>query len=343
MKFNMNRFTGILLAFCFLLACAPAGSAQDVVRFRLLPGTVGTGALRNSIESNTTALITAINKAYADNSPTVDCSGIKITDYAKTNLDDLWEYKHLQMTGNSQGGKLFIENPCLKIPGGYQVSPLSCIVYKVDGGVPEESALAFNFDASGAIIDVSITLSTEQLGQLMKAGLSDVKDEYAKSMIAYWMGQLKNAYEERDLEFFKDMFSDDAVIITGVRKPQRMKTDVSAKMTSDQYIYYKKTKEEYIQNLQNNVFKNFNVIKVTFEEEGQRVKQSVSKPRYYIVDVTQLWNAANTKTGRKYSDKGRLFVLWDMADPEKPTILARVWQAHDDPKRWDFIDFDNLE
>ncbi len=339
----MSKFTGILLALCMLLASAPCGAAQDVVRFRLLPGTVGTGPLRNSIEANTSALITAINKAYADKSATIDYSGIKITEYAKTNLNDLWDYKHVQMTGNSQNGKLFIENPCLKIPGGYQISPLSCIIHKVDGGVPEESALAFNFDGSGAIIDVSITLSTEQLGQLMKAGLSDVKDEYAKSMIAYWMGQLKNAYEERDIDFFKDMLSDDAVIITGVRKPQRVSTDVSAKMTSDQYVYYKKTKEEYILNLQNNVFKNFNSIKVTFEEEGQRVKQSVSKPRYYIVDVTQLWNAANTKTGRKYSDKGRLFVLWDMADPEKPTILARVWQAIDDTKRWDFIDFDNLE
>lgn len=333
-----------MLAALSLLICGAASmAAQDVVRFRLLPGTVGTGALRNSIEANTSALIGAINKAYNANSPTVDYSGIKISDYAKTNLNDLWEYKHVQMIGNSQNGKLFIENPCLKIPGGYQVSPLACIVYKVGGGVPEESALAFNFDSAGTIIDVSITLSTEQLGKLMKAGLSDVKDEYAKTMIAYWMGQLKNAYEERDLDFFKDMLSDDAVIITGVRKPQRVSTDVSAKMTSDQYIYYKKTKEEYILNLQNNVFKNFNSIKVTFEEEGQRVKQSVSKPRYYIVDVTQLWDAVNTKTGRTYSDKGRLFVLWDMADPEKPTILARVWQAIDDNKRWDFIDFDNLE
>jgi len=326
-----------------LLASARLGAAQEVVRFRLLPGTVGTGALRNSIETNTSALITAINKAYAAKSRAVDYTGVKITEYAKTNLNDLWEYKHVQMTGNLQNGKLFIENPCLKIPGGYQVSPLSCIVYRVDGGVPEESAMAFNFDSNGTITDVSITLSTEQLGKLMKAGLNDVKDEYAKSMIAYWMGQLKNAYEERDVDFFKDMLSDDAVIITGVRKPQRVKTEVSAKMTSDQYVYYKKTKDEYISNLENNVFKNYNKIKVTFEEEGQRVKQSVSKPRYYIVDVTQLWDAVNTRSGKKYSDKGRLFVLWDMADPEKPTILARVWQAIDDDKRWDFIDFDNLE
>lgn len=339
----MTKSFRILLALCLMFAAAPIGAAQDMVRFRLLPGTVGTGALRNSIESNTSALISAINNAQAANSATIDYSGIKITEYAKTNLNDLWEYKHAKMLGNSQNGKLFIENPCLKIPGGYQVSPLACMIYKLDGGAPEESALAFNFDNSGAISDVSITLSTEQLGSLMKAGLSDVKDEYAKSMIAYWMGQLKNAYEERDLSFFEDMFSDDAVIITGVRKPQRVSTDVSAKMTSDQYTYYKKTKEEYIQNLRDNVFRNFNSIKVTFEEQGQRVKQSVSKPRYYIVDVTQLWNAANTKTGRKYSDKGRLFVLWDMADPERPTILARVWQAIDDDKRWDFIDFDNLE
>ncbi|MCM1452726.1 MAG: hypothetical protein NC102_10750 [Clostridium sp.] len=339
----MNKFASILMSMCLLLGAAMCGSAQEAVRFRLLPGTVGAGALRNSIESNTSALITAINNAQAANSDKIDYAGIRITEYAKTNLNDLWEYKHAKMTGNSQNGKLFIENPCLKIPGGYQVSPLACIIYKTEGGAPEESALAFNFDGTGAISDVSITLSTEQLGTLMKAGLSDVKDEYAKSMIAYWMGQLKNAYEERDLSFFEDMLSDDAIIITGVRKPQRVSTDVSAKMTSDQYTYYKKTKEEYIDNLRDNVFKNFNSIKVVFEEEGQRVKQSVSKPRYYIVDVTQLWKAANTHTGRKYEDTGRLFVLWDMADPEKPTILARVWQAIDDKKRWDFIDFDNLE
>lgn len=339
----MTKFTRILLALSLLMVVAPMAAAQEMVRFRLLPGTVGAGVLRNSIESNTSALITAINNAQAANSSTINYAGINITEYAKTNLNDLWEYKHVKILGNSQNGKLFIENPCLKIPNGYQVSPLACMVYKLNGGAPEESAMAFNFDSSGAISDVSITLSTEQLGALMKAGLNDVKDEYAKSMIVYWMGQLKNAYEEMDLSFFEDMLSDDAVIITGVRKPTRVSTDVSAKMTSDQYVYYKKTKEEYIDNLRNNVFKNYNSLKVTFVEEGQRIKQSVSKPRYYIVDVTQLWDAANTKTGRIYKDKGRLFVLWDMADPEKPTILARVWQAIDDDKRWDFIDFDNLE
>ncbi len=56
-------------------------------------------------------------------------------------------------------------------------------------------------------------------------------------------------------------------------------------------------------------------------------------PRYYMVLCTQ------ASRGTKYTDVGRLFILWDFKNPDKPVILVRAWTDPDDPKQFSDEDF----
>ena len=138
--------------------------------------------------------------------------------------------------------------------------------------------------------------------------------------------RLQTAYNQKDIDFINQIFSDDALIITG--------TVVSVKPMEDRYanklkvVYKKQNKEQYIANLKKAFLRNkwIDVKLSDIEENGNLpnacagVTRSKINPNMFGVRLRQEWRSSN------YSDVGYLFLLWDFTDEDKPVIHVRTWQ-----------------
>ena len=141
----------------------------------------------------------------------------------------------------------------------------------------------------------------------------EVTDLRRRQLILDYVEQFRTSYNTKDIQFLEQVFSDDALIITGKvisQKKDNMKLP-------DKIIYKKQTKQEYLTNLRR-VFANNSYIKVTFDDI--KVKRHSTNPNFYGVTLHQGYTSSN------YHDDGYLFLLWDFTDEDHPQIHVRTWQ-----------------
>ena len=129
------------------------------------------------------------------------------------------------------------------------------------------------------------------------------------------MEKFRTAYNLRDIDVLNDVFSENALIITG-RVVTLAKSDVSP---SEQKIitYKKETKREYLEKLAR-IFKFNKYINVEFD--SLLLVKHPTKEDIYGVTVHQRWTTSS------YQDDGWVFLLWDFTDEERPKIHVRTWQ-----------------
>ena len=125
--------------------------------------------------------------------------------------------------------------------------------------------------------------------------------------------QFRTSYNTKDIQFLEQVFSDDALIITGKVISQK-KDNIKL---PDKIVYKKQTKQEYLTNLRR-VFANNSYIKVTFDEI--KVMRHPVNADIYGVTLHQGYTSSN------YHDDGYLFLLWDFTDENRPQIHVRTWQ-----------------
>lgn len=286
-------------------------------------------ALKVKMERQVTKLLTSMNYAQMNNSRSLDFKGIDINDDAKRYILKMWNRKHLRVWQDEEGEKNYIESLCLKFgTEGYQVRNIPMREFPVDGNADDPyTEVCINFDFNGKIIDFSIAMKNVQYMGIAKES-DPVKSERENMMIQSFMTQMQNAYIKKDIDFFETIFSENALIITGVKKFKTIKTDLKTVRKED-YEYIVKTKEQYLSSLRAIFAKNkTNDIYVNFPNIN--VKKNGD---YYIVYAGQEW------ASKGYEDLGNITVLWDFRDSEKPQILVRVWQHLDDKKKYAFKDF----
>lgn len=319
-----------LFALLLLVPHMTAMLAQDGVTFELIRG-IENGTVKSKIESETTKLLTMLNERQSDNKDDLSFKGISITEEAKQTILLLWKFQHMRVWQDVEGEEPYIAETCLRFGRkGYQVRNIPMRLYPVENNGEDDdyTEICINYDLSGNIVDFNITMAKQQYQDILKSAIN-VEDEYNRMVIAHLMEQLRTAYNQKNLQFFKDIFSEDAIIITGVRKFRLEKTEARIKDQA-KYEYNVSTKAQYVESL-SRVFKKNNVINVVFGNDAKYKRDGSA--RYYMVDVTQYWNSST------YSDEGRLFLLWDFNDPDNPQILVRAWQHTDDDKHFSFKDF----
>jgi len=123
--------------------------------------------------------------------------------------------------------------------------------------------------------------------------------------------QFRNAYCQKDINFMDQVFSEDALIITG-------KVMKSVKYEGPKVEYSVKNKQQYLNNLRG-VFAKNKYINVHFDDIS--VVRHGSKPNFYGVTLRQGWRSST------YSDDGVVFIVWDFTDEFAPKILVRTWQS----------------
>ncbi|MBR0539598.1 MAG: nuclear transport factor 2 family protein [Bacteroidales bacterium] len=303
----MKRIIMYMLALVLTLGAY----AQDAVNFEISDG-VTDPALKSNIERNTSMLLSAINQAESSGKD-INYSGINIDNLASQSIGMMWNNVHFRIADDD------IVEHCLQIKSStgavieYQVRNIAVEMKpfddSYDGDINQE--VCINYDRRGNITDFNITMGVQQYMSIIREG-ERLNDADRRIQILQWVERFKMAYIQKNMNFMEDVFSDDALIVTG-RVVKRVHSDI--KPVSVEYTSY--GKQQYLKHLKG-VFARNSYINVKFDDI--EIVRHGAKPNYYGVTLKQGWFTKN------YSDEGILFIIWDFSDELHPQILVRTWQ-----------------
>jgi hypothetical protein len=167
--------------------------------------------------------------------------------------------------------------------------------------------------AEGAISRLNDALNS--MAESTQAAAVDPTDPAFRKVISGYVECLRAAYEDKNMKFLQQVFSDDALIITG--------RIVKSGNSQDGYLPKKKveynirSKREYLQKL-SKVFQLNKSIQLSFSQI--KIVRHPTKDGFYGVTLKQGYRSDH------YADEGYMFMLWDFRNPNKPQIHVRTWQ-----------------
>lgn len=289
------------------LAIVASAYGQDVT-FKFSDG-IYNESLKNTVERNISALLTNINSASRRKANKISMSGVRIMPQALEALNELWEFMPFNCEDREN-----VER-CIQTVTGYQVRGIPVTVTDksgIDGDPEREITVAFN--SSGEITGVYFALEQHNITNIIKNGM-EVKDTRQREEILNFVERYRSYYDQKDLKSIEDIFSDDAIIITG--KEVKRKSPEGFMVTVAEYK--EQNKQQYIENLRG-IFKRKSFIKVVFK--GIEVVRHPLRDDIYMVTLHQNWRTPG------YEDNGYVVLLWQF--PENggdPRIMVRTWQS----------------
>lgn len=301
-----------ILAIVALLAICLQASAYNQVRL-VINGGIQDQQLKQRMERAVSVVITEINRSHESNLSKLNLPENYITKDARLELNKLWENEHFRCVEEE------VVERCLTSRAGYQVRGIPLIVNAAqDNEELGYQEAVINFDKDGVITSIYYTINPELYSQLRMNQMADkryeVTDLRDRMMILDYVEHFRTAYNQKDLRFLRQVFSDDALIITGKVIKVR-KSEVHPE--GSKVIYTTQTKQQYLDNL-GRAFKASSYIKVTFDNVV--IVEHPTIKGIYGVTVHQRWNT------NRYSDEGYVFMVWDFRNPDEPQIHVRTWQ-----------------
>ena len=298
----------ILLSLSFIICHLSFSVAQ--VSFSVSDG-IDNEAIKSKIESTVSRMLTEINAAQeAGRSLNFSAMG-NIGTRVQQSMAMLWENSPFVCTDEE-----IIEH-CLTTGFGYQVRNIP-LMMKPTGerefAEDEYQEAVISFDKQGNVESFYLSISMNLYMNVIKSNL-ELTDLRRRQLILDYVEQFRTAYNQKDINFLNQVFSDDALIITGKVIQQKHAEGFS----TQKIMYYKQGKEEYLTKLRG-VFKRNNYIKVNFDSIEVRRHPDSKKTDYYGVTLKQRWRSG------EYSDEGYVFLLWDFKDENAPQVHVRTWQ-----------------
>lgn len=158
---------------------------------------------------------------------------------------------------------------------------------------------------------------------LEKGALDDIYrhemwDPNSRLVLVNFLENYKTAYALERLDYLNAIFSDDALIIVGNKLPQPKASEITA-VDEESYEHNKLTKSEYMAQLER-VFKKQEYVNIQFEDASVK-KTNRTSERYEIIIKQNYYSTT-------YADKGYLYLLADISNPEMPIIHVRVWDEN---------------
>ena len=154
--------------------------------------------------------------------------------------------------------------------------------------------------------------------KVLRGGL-DETDSISRRRILSYCEHLRTAYTTRDIDFIRQVFSDNALIIVG-HMVKTGKTTSESQSGSSNVRYSLRSKREYLEKLRA-LFDSGKEIDLKFFDF--KIMRHPTLPGIYGVRLRQSYK------GGDYSDDGYLFLLWDFRDMSMPLIHVRTWQPTD--------------
>ena len=296
-----------LLSFFFVALFAVYGKADNVT-FTISDG-IDNASIKSKMESSVSRMLTEINAAQeAGRSLNFSAMG-NIGTRVQQSMAMLWENSPFVCTDGE-----IIEH-CITTGNGYQVRNIPLLMKPTgerEFNEDEYQEAVVSFDRQGNVESFYLSISMNLYMNVIKSNL-ELTDLRRRQLILDYVEQFRTAYNQKDINFLNQVFSDDALIITGKVIQQKHAEGFS----TPKIQYNKQTKEQYIKNLRG-LFARNSYIKVTFDEI--EVMRHPVNPNFYGVTLLQGW------TSGKYHDDGYLFLLWDFTNESAPQIHVRTWQ-----------------
>lgn len=311
-----NRIYSYIILTLTLLSLSTAVKAEEVSvtltvdEFTEKPLALGTA------ERNLSAVLSEINRAQ-DAGTILTTRGLPMNDFAIKSLIDIWAVTPFYCEDSE-----VVERAWVFKDGSMMVSHIPVTITPKDKSYNYNTALeaVVEFDKKGNITDFRFALDAQMSESLEHCGT--VASEEKKYVIRKLMEHFRTAYCQKDIKFIEQMFSDDAVIITGNVVMSNSSEMEPGKVKVD---FNKQNKQQYIRNLKMAFKKNEWIdVKFNFEDTGSAcgaITQSKKNSTMYGVRVCQDWKSTN------YSDTGYLFLLWELPDDDGNAIIhVRTWQ-----------------
>lgn len=202
--------------------------------------------------------------------------------------------------------------------------------------------MSFSFDGRRKktfVEDVSFTFGDNNkienvafgLGDMAEGGIFNSKAAWSddvREVIVSFMENYKTAYSLERLDYLRDIFDDDAVIIVGnvVKKHtanDRSTDGMSLSLNGQDVIKYNRyTKDDYITHL-SRCFNRNDFINLRFTNHEIQWLDKYADRNIFAINIRQEYNSST------YADDGYLFLLVDMTDHKAPLIKVRTWQPNE--------------
>lgn len=293
-----------------MLICSTMGAiAQQDIKVDIIDG-ISNNAIKERMEYSVSMLLSEVNKACAQERP-LELDNIDMELSGKKSLQYLWENLHFLCEDN------IIKERCLTSADGFVIRNIYIQVNPMieDYQDERERALTIRLTCEGRIASVVMAASDEAYERIVNRGLS-VTDMERRQTILGFVENFRSHYDEKDINALRQVFSDDALIITGSVVMKRDYTGDQPQLKPE-ITYKTQNKVEYLNNLAAN-FKRNKYIKVSFSEID--VVRHPTNPDFYAVTLRQHWKSSS------YEDDGYLVLLWEFRDGQDPIIHVRTWQ-----------------
>lgn len=211
----------------------------------------------------------------------------------------------------------FLQNGEFVIGRGVQMS----FSFKTGSRKSFVEDIVFTFDTDSKICNIAFGLGNTAVDDILHKG---IWSEKARLGIMNFLENYKTAYCLKRLDYIRSIFDDEAVIIVGsvVKKSNTSMTDTPAQYSNTIIKRNRYTKDQYLKNLER-CFNSNEFINIRFANND--VYKSGKGGELYGIQISQDYYSTN------YGDKGYLFLMVDINDPENPIIKVRTWQPEKDP------------
>jgi len=292
-----------------IIYCLVQGVIAQDIKMTISDGISNT-SVKQRMETGVSQLLSEINQACAQERD-LRLDNVDMALAGKKSLQYLWQNLHFFCEDNE------ILERCLTSAEGYVIRNIFIQVNPMieDYTDERERALTIRLSREGQIASVVMAASDMAYERIVQNGLS-VTDMERRQTILSFVENFRSHYDEKDIHALEQVFSEDALIITGTVV---MKRDYHGDVPQlkPEIIYKTQGKVEYLRNLEAN-FKRNKYIKVTFSEI--EVVRHPTNPDYYAVTLRQHWKSST------YEDDGYLVLLWEFRDGYDPIIHVRTWQ-----------------
>ena len=308
----MKRINALLLLF---FMGTFVGLAQDI-QMTISDG-ISNQQVKARMEKSISLLLSEINSACAQERP-LQLEGMDMAAGGKKSLEYLWQNFHFLCEDN------VIMERCLTSAEGYVIRNIYIQVNPMleDYDDERERSLTIRLTRDGQIASVVMAASDQAYERIISRGISVTDMERRQTILAF-VENFRSHYDEKDINALRQVFSEDALIITGTVVKKRDNNGDMPRL-KDEIVYKTQTKREYLSNLESN-FRRNKYIKVTFSDI--EVVRHPTNPDFYAVTLRQHWKSS------LYEDDGYLVLLWEFRDGEDPIIHVRTWQPERVGKR----------
>lgn len=280
--------------------------------------------VRQVMQNNAKTVFKQIHESYFNKKNAISLSRNNATPEAITRIQSLWSTSKFYCVETELIARV------LEMPGGRGLQVRNIPVFFIDGATEEDKYqdMVLEFTSDGKISDLYIALPMNQYYKIFESG-NGVTDLRRRQLVLGFVEDVRTAYNRKDAKYLDQVFSNDALIITGkVLK----RTGDSPNPIGVDVKYVTQTKSEYIKKLKS-VFVNNTFINIKFD--SIEVLKDEVQDHIYGVTLRQRWNSST------YSDEGWLFLMIDFRNENEPQIWVRTWQPLEVPRNKVFglVDF----